>query len=114
MMHPLVEYLVKKGILVTIGFEQEMGVFFDLNTEMKSGTKLVFVENGYTIHTRYDKPEFVAVDKDNLSDAFNDLCWRVKDCMCGRDFMSERWEKVLLEEGVLKKEVTTTTKYLNT
>lgn len=112
MLHSLVEHIVKKGIPVTIGFEKEMGVFFDINTEMKSGAKLVFVENGYTIHTRYDKPEFVAVDKDNLDDAFSDLCWRVKDCMCGRDFLSEHWERVLLEGNYLKKEVTTkTTKY---
>lgn len=111
MLHPLIECVVKKGIPVTVCFEQEMGLFFDLNTEMKSGAKLVFSEGGYTIHTRYNKPEFVAVDKDNLDGAFNDLCWRVKDCMCNRDFLSNHWEKVLLEEDVLKKEVITSVKY---
>lgn len=111
MLHPLIEHVVKKGIPVNIEFDPEKGVLFNLNTNMSSDAHLSFHGNGYTIYKRYNESVFVEFDEDDINHSFRCLCHEIKECMHGRDFLSHYWEKVLLEEEVLKKEVVEHVKY---
>lgn len=110
----IIDYLVNEGIEITISKDMKpdgYGVYYDLNTQMKSNAHLVFSEDSFKIYKRYG--EVVALpnytDKSDIEDVIDFICWEVKDCMHGRDFMSERWEKLLIKRNILTKNVQTTT-----
>jgi len=110
----IIDYLVNEGIEITISKDMKpdgYGVYYDLNTQMKSHAYLVFSEDIFKIYKRYDEvstpPSYT--DMSNIEDVIDFICWEVKDCMYGRDFMSERWEKLLIKRNILTKNVQTTT-----
>lgn len=108
MIHPFIELIAKKGIEVTISYDDSQGVLFDLNTQMKSGAKLSISGDSVKVFMRYGNIDGFDLNSGDLEGSFVDLCWIVKSCMHGRDFMSCAWEKCLVDAGVLKKNVKTT------
>lgn len=105
----ILEYFVDKGIEITIDKHKDYGIYYDLNTGMKSHAHMVFLEDMLEIHKRYDTIEYVSMDR-HFDDVIDQICWAVKDCMCGRDYLSSAWESILVKCGYLKKQVETTTK----
>lgn len=81
--------------------KQDDKVVYDLRTDMKS--RLVVWEDGDVVQWegRYDRSGTI--------EDMNDLFHVAKDCMCGRDFLHHAWEKILVDNGYLRKVVTTTT-----
>jgi hypothetical protein len=111
----IIDYLVNEGVEITISKDMEpdgYGVYYDLNTAMKSHAHLVFSADRFKIYKRYGGVCTSPIFTDQyieIEDVIDFICWEVKDCICGRDFMSERWEKLLIKRNILKKNVKTTT-----
>lgn len=105
----IIEYFVNKDIHIAIDKSEEYGTYYDLNTGMKSHAHVVFLEDMLEIHKRYDTIEYVSMNR-HFDDVIDQICWAVKDCLCGRDYLSSAWESILVDGGYLKKQVETTTK----
>jgi len=111
----IIDYLVNEGIEITISKDMKpdgYGVYYDLNTQMKSHAHLVFSEDRFKIYKRYDEVCISPIFTDQymeIEDIIDFICWEVKDCMYGRDFMSDRWEKLLIKQNILTKNIQTTT-----
>jgi hypothetical protein len=102
----LIEECLKNRHELTLS-QQDNSILFNINTGTKSDISIEVADNGYFIHTRYNKPEFVK--EEDLS--YFDLLWRVKDSMCGKDFVNQSWMDKMVEYGVMKKNVTTILTY---
>lgn len=111
----IIEYLVNKGIDITISKSKDYGVYYDLNTGMKSHCHLVFKGDYIHIHKRYGDVTSIVTSMEDfefqLDNIINEICWEVKDCLCGRDYMSSYWADLLVELGLLKKHVETVVTY---
>lgn len=100
----LILELVKNGIEITLEWDKTRElVVHNLNTGMKSHCHLVEKDGKVMAEMRYDK---TAVVED-----YDDVLWVVKNCMCGRDYLSGSWLALLLKEGVIKAVTTTETNY---
>lgn len=111
----IIEYFVEKGIEITIGKHKDYGIYYDLNTQMKSHAHMVFKENCVHIYKRYGDFSTIVTKIDDTECYFDnvvdEICWEVKDCLHGRDFMNCAWEKVLVDGGYLKKHIETKASY---
>ena len=108
----IIDYLVNEGIEITISKDMKpegYGVYYDLNTQMKSHAHLVFHEKYVKVYMRYGEHDSVDIEHQTIEEVVEDLCRIVKRCMCTRDFMSVRWEKLLIKRNILTKNVKTTT-----
>lgn len=107
----IIDYLVNEGIEITISKDMKpdgYGVYYNLNTQMKSHAHLVFHDKYVKIYMRYGEHDSVDFTNKTIEEIIEDLCWVVKGCMFGRDFMSECWEKLLIKRNILTKNVQTT------
>jgi hypothetical protein len=97
----LIETLVNKDIEITMKL-WEGKIVYDLNTAMKSHLLLRYDEadKECIYYGRYDATGSVS--------NYNNLLREVKGCLHGRDFGNQAWIDLLVEEGVLEVEVTTT------
>lgn len=109
----IIEYLVNKGIDITISKSKDYGIYYDLNTGMKSHAHMVFVgmDDCIKIYMRYGEQDSVDLIDKTLDEAIEDLCYIVKGCLHGRDFMSSNWADLLVELGILTKHVETKVTY---
>lgn len=81
--------------------KQDGKIVYDLCTDMKS--RLVVWPDGDVVQWegRYERSGTI--------EDVEDLLRVAKDCMCGRDYLHQAWEKILVDNGYLRKVVTTTT-----
>lgn len=111
----IIEYFVDKGIEITIDKHEDYGIYYDLNTGMKSHCHLVFKGGYIRIHKRYGDVTAIITSMEDfefqLDNIINEICWEVKDCLCGRDYMSSYWADLLVELGLLTKHVETVVTY---
>lgn len=102
----IIEYFVNKGIHITIDKSEDYGIYYDLNTGMKSHAHMVFHANFIKIYMRYGEHNSVDItDKSSLDEVIEEICYIVKGCMYGRDFLNGAWEKLLIEKDILTKHV---------
>jgi len=103
----LIMLLVANDIEITITKNSKYGIYYDLNTEMKSNAYAVFEPEQILIYTRSsDDPEVISL-KQSLDEVVDALCEIIKDCLWGRDFGKKEWLDFLVKRGVLEKEVKT-------
>jgi hypothetical protein len=103
----LITKLVEEGIEITIDKDMyggPVGIYYDLNTGMKSHCYLTDADGTIKAYTRYDKVHEV--------EDYGDLLYIVKDCMHGRNYLAGAWLKLLVKEDMLKVVTTTTQEYL--
>lgn len=104
LLQELILELVKNGIEVTLEWDKTREVVIhNLNTGMKSHCHLVEIDGKIIAEMRYDKSSVV--------EDYDEILWIVKNCMCGRDYLSGNWLTLLLKEGVIKANTTTQTNY---
>jgi|GEM_PF-5218105 len=106
MIPKIIEELVMGGIEITIEKHDDSNYRYNLNTGTKSHLHLVPLgDNKFKAFMRYDKEEEL------VDPTMEDLCWLVKDCMYGRDFVNSWWATIMEKYEVLEKVVTTTVTY---
>lgn len=98
-----VERLVDAGIPVTIDKNDKLGVYFNLNLESKSHLYLFEREGEWFVDMRYGEERRI--------DDWTDVLFAAKGGMHGRDFIHYKWEELLIKEGILKVNITTTKSY---
>ncbi|UUW39902.1 hypothetical protein VP14_215 [Vibrio phage VPMCC14] len=105
----LVKELLKRGVSVDLELTEYGQIGYNVCTGAKSS--LVLVEdqeqNWLMCFKRYDKDSVVSLD-DDLETVLYNLAVEVKDCMCGRGYVSEYWETIMIELDVIKIETKTT------
>ena len=102
----LIQEIVKNGIEVSLRMRDEDTIVFDVNTGAKSGLELSYDgDNKWTAYMRYNEVEKLE-DPD-----ITEICWLVKHCMHGRDYVHIRWVDLMVEHGVLQKIVETKVSY---
>jgi hypothetical protein len=101
----IIDYLLKSEITITMGIDSAGNRRYDLNTQMKSGLTVSFVDGEMLYEGRYDV-------KGTLDD-LDDLFVAVRDCMYGRDYACPYWIGLLVKHGriTVKTETTTKTTY---
>lgn len=105
----LINLLVVNDIEITIRNNGTYGIYYDLNTGMKSHAYVVFEPEKILIYTRgSDEPEVISL-MHSLDEVVDALCEIIKDCMWGRNSGNEVWMEFLVKKGVLEKEVKTHT-----
>lgn len=109
----IIEYFVDKGIEITIGKHEDYGIYYDLNTGMKSHAHMVFVgmDDYIKVYMRYGEHDSVDLMNKTLEESIEDLCHIIKGCLHGRDFISSNWADLLVELGLLTKHVETVVTY---
>lgn len=107
----LVNYLLDKGIQLSLT-KNDLSVGIDINTGAKSGCVLVPSEEGSELiaHMRYGDKATIDLQQE-VDDVVEDLCYLVKSCMQGRDYVDSNWLELMVEKGVIKKVVKTTYSY---
>ena len=96
----IIDYLLDNNIGITLSKDTKGTRWYDLNTQMKSGLKIALFEGKMHFEGRYNSGTF---------DDLQELLYKVKDCMCGRDFGSCFWIDLLVKQGVLSVKTTVTT-----
>jgi len=96
----IIDYLLDNSISITLSKDSKGVRWYDLNTQMKSDLKITFFGNEMHFEGRYNSGTF---------DDLQELLYKVKDCMCGRDFASCFWIDLLVKQNVLVKTTVTTT-----
>jgi hypothetical protein len=87
-LNDLVHELVIEGIRITMEYRPDLGVIiYDLNTGMKSHAWLYQKDDDIRMAMRYDR--------DVVIESYSDVIAEVRGCMCGRDYLSSDWSKVL-------------------
>ena len=100
----IIDYLLDNSISITISKDNKGVRWYDLNTQMKSDLEIASFEDQLHFKGRYSSGTF---------DDLHELLYKVKDCMCGRDFASCSWIDLLVKHNVIniKTTVKTTTTY---
>lgn len=98
----IVEEVLKHGIEITLRIDKDGILWYDMNTQMKSGLQIALIDGVCKYQERYGSG--------TIND-INDLLCNVKYCMCSRDYGNSYWLDWLEKENLLKKTVPTTTTY---
>ena len=107
----LISEMVKNDIAVMI-FNDHGTVTYDIGTGAKSHLYIVNVDNDKIIlKTRYNEPEnlHLSIFLDP-SEALEYLTRKVKDTMCGREYVSSNWLQLMIKFGLAKVVTETKTK----
>jgi hypothetical protein len=102
----IIDNLMDKNITISL-LKEDGVVWFDLHTGMKSHLHIAKGENGkHKYRARYGVAgEF---------ETFDELARIAASCMCGRDYLSDAWELILIDAGCLQKITQTTVSYTTT
>jgi hypothetical protein len=98
----IIDYLLSNNITLNLKLDTVGNRWYDLNTQMKSGLKVAFVDGAMVYEGRYDV-------KGTLYD-IDDLFVAVRDCMHGRDYACSNWIDLLVKHGSLTVKTETTAK----
>lgn len=103
---PLILKILKREIDVTLEYYGG-AVLYNINTQAKSELRLELLPDGsYLGHCRYGK---IIRDIKDLRDVVN----AVRDCMHGRDYVSQAWLDVMVEFGIVRRIEKTVVTYEN-
>ena len=98
----IIEEVLQHGISVTLSIDELGTIWYDMNTQMKSGMSIALIEDVCRYKERYGEG--------TIND-LEDLLRIVRYCMIGRDFANSNWIDWLVEKNLLTKVVTTTVTY---
>lgn len=101
----VIKEIIKKGVIVEIGYSEDYGFHFNMGTHAKSHLHLVPMKdkNFFKAYMRYD-------DKCVVESNIESIASCVKDCMYGRDHVDSSWVKIMVECGLATSETKTVTK----
>jgi len=99
----IIDYLLDNSISITLSKDSKGVRWYDLNTQMKSDLKVSYQCGELCYEGRYN----IKGTCPNLTD----LLWQLKECMCGRDFANPEMIRLLVKNGMLTVNTTTTTTY---
>lgn len=94
------EYLVDNGIEVSL-HKYSNGIYYaDLHSQAKSHLH-VFEQNGKVVFDmRYGIQEEVSVEEDAEALVYQAACCFAYDCICGRSFGSQAWDRLCKEMDI--------------
>lgn len=97
----IIEKLLDAEIEITLT-KKDGVVWYNLNTQMKSGLSVSKQKNEFFYKARYSEGNF---------EDYEDVLFLAKECLHGRDFANEKWIDLLKKEGVLQVETETKVSY---
>lgn len=93
-----IQGFVKEGIEVTLVYNKKYGIGYNLNTLAKSELIVFPLENNEVLCVRrYDEEKIKA---ENVEILTLELSYMVKDCMCGRSYVSGLWTDYFDKHGI--------------
>lgn len=113
----IISFILDKKIEISIKKDQESEeIYFDLNTQAKSWLHLYpNNDNSFTVRGRYGYETTISYnnsEEDDFNRVFKELCYEIKHCLHGRDFMNTDWIETLVEQNVLTRTIQVTEKII--
>jgi len=97
----IIKELLSNGIEITMSWKNEQ-VTYDVGTYAKSHLHFTHDEskNILNVSMRYDETDVINLNRP-LDDVLSNFCECVRGCMCGREYVSEDWLKLLVKRNVI-------------
>lgn len=93
-----IQGFVKEGIEVTLVYDEKYGIGYNLNTFAKSEL-IVYPLNDNKVLC-VDRYSENIIKAENVEVLTIELSYTVKDCMCGRSYVSALWRNYFDKHGI--------------